>query len=283
MSDFLNEVLANTAADAISWIAILILVGVISLSRYMRQRLRFRRILNLDETRNVVRIYFSSLFIEPGTVKDLDGNVTRFGGPAISAYEFRTVTEIDRWLSPLIRKSTIFEFLLDLAPDRFQVKPVQVEYLPSPHILAELNIQNSTTLFVGGPLHNLGTKLYYDENATIMRVENWNSSVKVVRGKHVGKTFGLKRRVTEAQKETWQHPDYDYSVLERVWDEERNATVLIVAGTGSNGTRAALHYLINSDISTYRDSDFAICFECPSWLKDRQGFLKGNVVFRIPL
>jgi hypothetical protein len=101
---------------------------------------------------------------------------------------------------------------------------------------------------------------------TYMQSDDWRLCVKITKGQHAGEVLGPNIEKEEIEKEDFKHPGIDLAVLERLYDRERNATIFIASGTGTNGTAAAVFYLIRHWERLYREykeDHFAVCLECP--------------------
>ena len=291
MFEILVDVLVNLGSDLLVWMMVFLIIIIFPLSRRRGERQSLLKFLHLSSEKTEVRVFFTSFAVEPGAITDLTGEKTLWEGMAMDAGEFQAVRIIDRWLYPLVVHSGFYEYLYShLAPSRFQVPHIQIEYGPSPHQDKNLNLSDCTVLLVGGPLHNLGTKLYFDSNMTYMKSYDWGISVEVTKGKHAGLVLGPNYTREEMLRDGFQHPNIDLAVLEKLHDQERNSTVFIASGTGTYGTMAAVHYLINNWqrlMKRHREDPFAVCLECPSehWFADQvdsAAYLSPKVLLEVP-
>ena len=79
--------------------------------------------------------------------------------------------------------------------------------------------------------------------------------------------------------------EYEVAKLQRINDSQRNAVVFLAEGIGTNGTLAAVHYLISHWErlwSQYGEGSFAICIECPSRETSKTGYLIPSVLVELP-
>lgn len=298
MLDYLKDILTNLAADLLGWVIVFLFICLFTVSRRIRERRRLLRFLGLSPQKTQLRIYLSSYLLAAGEVVDLAGEPTMWRGLFLSGQEFQIIPSIDRWLSPLAKPSTFFDYLLDyLTPSRFRPAQIQVEYSPSPRSTENLKLNNCTVVLIGGPLHNFATRLYYGENKAYMQSDDWTISVRVTKGRGTGRVMGPNVSRETHMRDEFEHPGIDMVVLEKLWDEERNSMVFIASGTGSNGVKAAMHYLITNWVKLqerHGENPFSICLECPRpYLKpdvshwasdqiDQSGYLDANVLLELP-
>lgn len=274
MFQYFTQILINLVSNLISWLLVFFLLFLIFVSRFWWKRRKLLDFMGCKTVQPIIRVYLSSFLLKPGVVTDLEGSHTFWGGLTLSAGEFQLVAQIDRFLSKVTRHLNIFDYLFDyLIPSTFRIPMVEIKYLPSPHSVEDLNLSDCTVILVGGPLHNLGTKLYYDQHMTFMRSDDWRLCVEVTKGKHAGRVLGPNVSKESLLQEDFKHPGVDVAALEKLYDKERNTTVFIASGTGTNGTASAIHYLIRyweKLYNKYEENPFAICLECP-----RKSFATG--------
>jgi len=267
MPEYLIAILLNLVSSLLSWLIVFTALFLFYVLHLIRRRRNLLNFLGINPQNLRIRVYFSSFLLNPGTVEDLENKKTLWGGLAISAGEFQIIPDIDKWLSILARRSNFFEYFFDyLSPKKFRTPFVQIEYLPSPRSYEDLKLINCTLILIGGPLHNLGTKLYYDQNLVFMRTNDWRIAVEVIRGKLAGRVLGPNINPNDHSQSDFKHPGIDMAVLERQYDKERNSTIFLASGTGTNGTRAAICYLIShwEELNKrHKDTAFSICLECP--------------------
>jgi hypothetical protein len=267
MPGYLIAILLNLISNLLSWLIVFTALFLFYVLHLVRRRRNLLNFLGIYPQNLQIRVYFSSFLLNPGTVDDLEKKKTLWGGLAISAGEFQIIPDIDKWLSILARRSNFFEYLFDyLSPKKLRTPYVQIEYLPSPHMNEDLKLNNCTLILIGGPLHNLGTKLYYDQNLVFMRSSDWRIAVEVIKGKQAGRILGPNLSPNDLSQGDFKHPGIDMAILERQYDKERNSTIFLASGTGTNGTMAAICYLIShwKELNKrHKNTPFSICLECP--------------------
>lgn len=287
MLNYPQAISASLVANLIGWIAVFLIVGVLYVSRHARQRRSLLEFLGITPKTRQLRVYLSSFELTSGSVISLEGKPTLWSGiVGVSAEEFRIIPSIEKWVLPLTSQSTLFEYLRQkLSPSRIRPITIQVEYLASPRAVEDLDLSNCTALFIGGPLHNLGTKLYSSENRTVMQTDDERICVHVLKGRLAGHTLGPNIEAGSGHRPGFKHPGIDMAILEKVWDEERKCTVFIAAGTGTNGTLTAVHYFITQweELERrYGNTPFSICLECPRRAEKPMGYLDRKVVLELP-
>ena len=276
MNVYLTGILINLISNVISWTLVFLIGFSIYISKRIVEQRRLLKFLNLKSNHNI-RVYLSSFFLESGSFFDLSNQPTMWSGYALSAGEFLTVRDIDKWLLVLTKKPDIIDYLFEkIVPLRLQIPKITVDYLPSPESFDGVFSENSTLFFVGGPLHNIGTKQYCDEeHRTCMRSLDWKMGVEIRTGKKAGEVLGDNISQEDFFKRAGNNTK-DWGVLEKLTDPERNSTIFIASGVSINGTRAAVRYLVTHwrEIqSCYKELPFAICLECTHADQDPEGYL----------
>lgn len=282
---YILDLLVNLVSDLTAWMIVIIFAGILYVTRTMTKKRRLVDFLNLSAEKAEFRVYFSSFLIEPDTISDLDNQKAMWRGLTGSTEEFLAVRDIEKWLSPLTTPSTLADYLFSqLMIAKFRLPTICVDYLPSPRDVERLKLTNCTVLCIGGPLHNMSTRLYTSQNLTSMVSLDWNIAVRIAKGKNAGRIFGTNIRREEFIENFGKH-QVALAVLEKIEDVERNSVIFIASGTSINGTRAAVNYLTTHWEKMHRQrgkSAFAICLECPHDSVDPAGYFNSTVLFELP-
>jgi hypothetical protein len=285
MLNYAINIFINLFSDLLGWLIVLSVASILLITRTILKRRKLLRFLGLSTERPTFRVYFSSFDLKPGAISDLDGQPTMWRGLAVSAEEYLAIRDIENWISLLSHDSTFTESLYTyLTPQKYRTPQIRIEYLPSPRSYEDLKLTNCTALLIGGPLHNIGTKLYTSENMTTMVSLDWDLAVRVTKGKLAGRVLGPNITRNQFVAEFGKH-QIDVAVLEKLEDVERHSTIFIASGAAINGTRAAINHLINNwekIDQRHEQHDFSICLECPHDSVDPSGYLNSILLLELP-
>lgn len=262
MENFWLGVTGNIIANLVFWLVGGLIVWLLLQVGRRRAMFRFFGMKNLGE----YVIYLSSYYIEKGTIKDRNGVPRGHEGRAIPEYEFQSIPTLNSILSPASIRNVpdILRGLIDsvwtrsLPTIRFELSPNKIQNPPS-----------SSALCVGGPKFNAVTQYYLDTNRGFFRhykddkIGRWR--IEINQGINVHKIIGG----------DFAKDEVDVGYIQRFTDIETGATIILLAGLGVNGTRAAACYLAKNwrylD-KKFAKKDFAIAFRCPDIKRDPMGY-----------
>lgn len=267
---FLVDVGANIVADLIIVFGA-VLLGWLLISR---RRHKLHNFFGITSSQPLL-VYLSSLPVEPNTIKDRHGNVTRHQGTVISNYEFQTIPRLTSLLlsSPL---DNVPEFLSRIMGNLSLERKPTIQFVPSPFDDDSIKFQNM--LCIGGTLFNAVTDYYLRTGQPYLNLirdpdnrSRW--ALSVVRG---GQTGELIRPPNETE---------GLGMIQKLVDSEYKVSVFILAGSNVNGTRASVEYLIRNWShlqKVYGNDAFAIAISCPHFRNDPDGYLSITELKRFP-
>ena len=132
---------------------------------------------------------------------------------------------------------------------------------------------------VGGPKFNTATAYFMKtENPFLCHYKDDSAGrwrVAINRGQRKGEIIG-----GDLCKDA-----VDIGYVQRVRNSQTRTVIIIAAGLGVNGTRAAVHYLVEhwkELLRHYGDSDFAVVFQCPDVSKDKDGYKSTIKLLELP-
>lgn len=270
--DILTNVIANLISDLVLWLIILF-IGF-SLIKEIIHYGHLRRFFGLTGKQDDLLIYLSSLPVAKDGLINRYGYKHSFDQLTLAAVEVAIIP----WLSILFASDPLQKLprkIQSFFSRYWAFRLVQLEHRPSP--LLEEQIEHVPMLIIGGPYFNSAAK-YYQENGTshlrfnpIIDYEDKSEwiSVEVTKGESKGTVF--------TTSET-----YDLGLLERFTDDRTGATIVLVAGARTNGTKAAVHYLVHhwKDLrDKFGVKDFAICLRCYGRSIDPNAYKNASVLF----
>lgn len=266
MDAFLSDIFTNILANIIFWVLGGVIIGIL-LGRRRRKLFRF---FGIAKNRPIT-VYLTSLPIARGSVIDSYGVPSRYQGLALHGSEFQVIPQITSlFMSNLFQNiPDIFSGLVD---NLWLLRKPVIDILLSPKKQEE--IRRSSSICVGGPKFNLTTEYYLRTgNPFIIMVRDQDAwIVKVARGSR--------------SDEVLSAPDHwDIGVVLKLIDLEQSSTIFIVGGTGSNGTRAAVEYLVlNWEIlyRSYKQAEFGIGLRCPNREIDPEGYKRPEILIKLP-
>lgn len=273
METFCTGVLENIVANILFWVVgglglwLIILTG---------RRRALRNFFGFKQTDKYV-IYLSSYTIERHTVKDRNGVLRGHEGIAIPEYEFQTIPILSSVISNAgkLIVPDLFKGLID----KFWIQSLPViRFEPSPKVLNDPPA--SSLISVGGPKFNAVTDYYLRTRGGVFftqykdeNLQRWR--IVINSGNRKGEIIGADFQKTEV----------DIGYIQRFVDSETNATVILLAGLGVNGTRAAANYLATNWLRLHRRygiKDFGVAIKCPDFNKDPEGYQQITVLTCLP-
>lgn len=279
MDTFVTGLLSSLSANLITTVILLTIALLYALTRGKRRE-KLLSFLGLSPECNRLIICtssYSAYSINPVTEERLE-HKTR---SAMSVNEFSIFPALDRWISPLTKHSTFWEYLIHhKMPSLFRFIHINVKYIPSPSKTEKFTLSNCTLILIGGPVFNQGTMLYYSQNMCSMQLQTLKKkiAVQIIKGKRAGDILGTNIDFDEYEVSGKK----DIAIIEKIHDKERNINVIIAAGATSQGTKAAIYHLINNWAtlySHYKANSFAICLECNNDKIDPNGFLDSTILY----
>jgi hypothetical protein len=191
--------------------------------------------------------------------------------PQYSADEFAVVSAIEsletQYLKEELEKSRLHKLIpeYDLREKLLRTDPIKVNIsvCPEPNAYEEM-LGNGTSIFVGGPRANLGTYYYlygYGGKAGIMRPGRSE--------KNIVECINLQDKID-------CDAEYNLGIIQRHRLDDTGKTIVYLAGTGANGTAAAIAYLRQSWLKLLDkyEGNFALTIKVPGG-KVRQEDFKG--------
>ena len=271
METFLTGVFANIIANILFWV-----VGGLGLIILAGRRHALKNFFGLSKS-DEYTIYLSSYTIEKHTVKDRNGVSRGHEGIAIPEYEFQTIPILSSVISNASKSiiPDLFRGLIDL----FWIRSLpMIRFVPSPKLLNDT--PTSSLLSVGGPKFNAVTDYYLRTRGGVFFTQYKDEQLKRYRivinsGNRKGEIIGA----------DFQKSEFDIGYIQRFVDSETNATVILLAGLGVNGTRAAANYLATNWLKLHRRygiKDFGVAIKCPDFHKDPEGYRHFTVLTCLP-
>jgi hypothetical protein len=224
-----------------------------------------------------VLVYLSSMSIADKGLVDRSGIKRAFTQLTIPVAEIEITTWVTNFFTaePLNR---IPSSLQDLFGRYWAFRPIKVNLLPSP--LSESELEFKQMIVVGGPMFNSAAKYYQDKGLSYFRFNvaddyedksKW-TTLEITRGKDKDLIFKTSEEV-------------DIAIVEKILDDEHHNTAFLIAGARTNGTKAALYFLLNhwdELLRKYGEKGFSICLQCPGRLIDAEGYRKGVIKYYSP-
>lgn len=271
-NDFFSSILASIIANLL-WLLIGLIIGFISLIKIQKRNDFFG-----IKTRSNLRVYLPNLMIENNTILDRNKKLRKFGGAAIPVNSFEIMT----YISWLFKPSLIEKISYGLTA-KF-IGEALIIYCESPpeninNIKEIIDIDDNKSislLCIGGPVFNSVTSYYIERYSSYFKlIEESNSN---------DNGYQWVIQSTYGEKKTFKpEDDEDYGLLLRLKPSERNVsdTVIIAAGIGRNGTRAAGNFLLENWEQlwdTYKDKEFGICLKCKNYRVKTDGYKDSKVI-----
>lgn len=278
---FVWDVLANLLANLVSWVIFGGFVMLIASRRLLQRHAKLFLFFGLSGDNPTVHIFVSTINVKPGGATMIGGEEwPSFEHPTISAREFIVLPRLER-----VFRSPIVDKLPDFMKDwpgfrRFRLSRIDVVFAPSP--TQESELPRGSLLFIGSRLVNIGTRYYEDNRYTILGYDFERHELVVERGGQHGERINAGSETVQIHG--GQRPAYDLAVIERLIDEQRERTVFIVSGTGSNGVMAATLYLVDHWEELYEEhrnnlfGAFAVALRCPNRRESETGYQNPEVV-----
>jgi hypothetical protein len=214
-----------------------------------------------------LNIYISTLFIvspSSGTVTH-QGQVINFTGPVIPEYEFKMIPIF----SSLFNLITTGDSLVSALVNRWILGDVDINYPNAPQSLNAIQFCNF--ICVGGPAANSLTDYYVNQRKiTELGFNSENKGIEIKKGENAGKIIGA------------DGEQFDYGILEKVYDKQNGNIIFVAAGLGFAGTMAAANYLVRewkTLAKNYGDACFTICLKTPWHYLNSEGFKTAEVIF----
>lgn len=282
MDDFWLNVLVNLVANLVTWLILILIAGIGLMVQARSRRAALFRFFGINPLNPSIIAYLTTVVVQPGGAKRVDGDISQiWEGPAISANSLRDILTVPGIFISSTDKLPAFIRKL-LSTRHLSFEPITVDFRTSPSQASE--IASGPILCLTGPGYNLATKYYLETGSSYIEFTRDHQFL-IKRGGLTGKSItpsGGKVPTGDGKLERFAH---DLALVSRLTDGENRRKVAIAAGTGSNGTRAAIEYLANHwqvlD-KEYKNDDFAVILECPNRRKDAQGYKLAKVVQLLP-
>jgi hypothetical protein len=282
MDEFWLNVLVDLVANLITWVILVLIAGFGLLIHARSRRASLFRFFGMDPVKPSISAYLTTVVVQPGGAKRVDGDVSQiWEGAAISANSLRDIVIIPSIFNSFTDKLPILIRRV-LSTKRLSFEPITVDFRTSPPQVSE--IAPGPILCLTGPGYNLATKYHLETGPSYIDFTR-DHQFRIKRGGLTGNIImpsGGKIPAGDGNVERFAH---DLALVSRLNDTENHRKVVIAAGTGSNGTRASVEYLVNHwrDLDKkYGSDDFAIILECPNRRKDIQGYKLAKVVQILP-
>ena len=264
--DIIVAVAINIISNLIFWAGGGLFLGIV-LSQKRRKLFNFFGI----HYSTPIIIYLTSLPSRQNTILDKDGIPSRYQGFVPHGSEFQVIPEITTLFTSntFQRIPDIFSGLID---GFWLLSQPILEFKLSP--IREEEIDKKGCICIGGPKFNLATQYYLrTSNPFIKIVKDENEWCLLI---SIGRRAGEKFLCVN---------DYDLAVLLKMKDPETSSTIFVAGGTGSNGTRAAVRYLImywRDLYRTYGYAEFGVGLKCFNREKDSLAYKQPEVLIKLP-
>ena len=272
---FWRSVLIELTASLIAGLAIAGVGALLAAVFFLSRRGRLLKFFGITSAAGnpSVRIYLSLVsVIKHGAMKADGSRTSVYEGGAVVVDEFLELDTITSLLGPHAMLKLIPPALLHHLQRR-SMNFAHIEVVTRPCPIDPNRLQGDVLIFIGGPEFNAGTLHYLKRKATLMRFLPEKAGIEITRGKSAG------------QRIYPQGEGMNTAMIERLTSREEGRRVFILAGTGSNGTRAAMRYLRENWErlhKEYGEENFAICIQCASRRQDPNGFLRWDVLRVVP-
>lgn len=275
MTEFWWSVLTGVTASLIGWLIILglaaLIAGVFILSRCGRL-VRFFGVSSILNN-PVLRIYMSLVYVREGGAVYADGTeASIYQGGTVVADEFLELDTLKKLFKPPALFNLIPPALLKVL-NKCNMSFTRIQAVTRPCPLEAQEIEGSALILVGGPEFNSGTRFYLGRGDTYLRFLPKKAGVEISGGRGAGQKIypqgeGMNTAI----------------VMKKRYPDERR-TVFFLAGSGANGTRAAMRYIAENWeklYKQYKDGDFGICIQCESRRQNPQGYLSWDILRIVP-
>ncbi len=277
MTNAWYDILVNLFSDLISWLLVIFISLAVFGKYYLGHNRRLRKFFDLAGENDQLLVYLSSFPVADKGLVDRSGLKRAFTQLTVPVAEI----EIAAWVTNFFTAEPLNKIpssLQDLFGNYWAFRPLHVNLLPSP--LNEHQLEFKQMIIIGGPMFNSATKYYQDKELSYFKFNvaddyedksKW-TNLEITRGKDKGLIFKTSEEI-------------DIGIVEKILDDEHNNTVFIVAGVRTNGTKAALHFLLNQWdelLKKYDDKSFSICIQCPGRLIDTEGYRKAVIKYQSP-
>lgn len=212
---------------------------------------RLRQFLGIGRDNRLV-VYLSRLEIDPSGLMDLYGQAPDQTALGLNLGEFHETKALVHLVSrrPDFFCPSNFAGFVDTS---FQVSRPDLEFFAAPPAMSDwMELEPCATICLGSPRYNRATAIYLED-------------------RRLG--FDFRRR--DAQL------GYDVGCLAKFTTQREQRTVILAAGLGVNGTRAAIRYLLQQwDVlaKKHGDRDFHVILVCPNEVNDPLGFEWATVL-----
>ncbi len=275
MADFWFNVLAEIVASLIQWLVIISLSAIAAAIYVLSRRGRFLRFFGISSILEnpTVRIYMSVVYVREGGAMSVDGSVARiYQGATVVVDEFLELDTLTSLFKPPTMFSLIPPALLKVL-ERWSMNFTQVQVIPRPCPLDPNELQGGVLILIGGPQFNAGTLCYLERGGVYLQFLPNKAGVKIVRGR------------SARQKVTPQGEGMNTAIIQKQTYPDEGRIVFFLAGTGANGTRAAIRYLKENWerlYKRYKEDDFGICIQCESRRQNSKGYQQFDVLRIVP-
>lgn len=253
-----------------------ILVTFIGIAIYRWSKLRkLVRLLGIDNEARRVVLYLSSLFVPKGCALDFRGQARSYEGITIPTEEFSAGVALARLLriDPFENLPPILRRPLEKRFSFF--KPVQIDVNASPMREADIDFSTHSIITLGSHGYNIVSDYCSRHSLAQLAITGNGTEIRIVQGKHSGEVI------------TTPSPQHDIAMLEKVVDQSRsNTTIVVAAGLGVIGTMGAANYLLanwQKLESQYGQREFALVLQFgPIGGEPLAEVLRGTVVRTLP-
>ena len=206
-------------------------------------------------------------------LEDSQSQQEPFNSPQYFADEFAVVSAIEvleaQYLKEELEKSRLHKLIpkQDLREKLLRTDPIKVNIsvCPEPNAYEEM-LDNGTAIFVGGPRANLGTYYYlygYGNKAGLLRPGRLS--------KNVVECINFQNKIDCDAK-------HNLGIIQRHRLDDTGRTVIYLAGTGANGTAAAIACLRQSWLKLLDEyeGNFALIIKVPGGKVRQEDFKEYN-------
>ncbi|MGC2424206.1 MAG: hypothetical protein WA666_07645 [Nitrospirota bacterium] len=279
MDNFWANVLTNVVANWINLSIVAIISIFLLFYINLSKRKKLFKLLGLyrrSEIKPNIEIYVSTIRVLKNGALFSDGTrAVNFESITVGAAEVFELTTLEKIFEPGILKYVPTQIKNKLIKWNIAFTEINPDFQPSPTDLSQ--IKNNNIILLGGPDFNAATRAYLNKNEAIMRF-----LPKATRSKPYVEILcgNSKGQVVSPHKEKM-----DLAIIQKQTMKEDDRVILILAGNGSNGTRAAIKYFAKhweELYKRYQERDFSLCLQCEERELNPQGYESWNVIRTIP-
>jgi hypothetical protein len=292
MNAFWIDVLSNLVANGLTLLATTLVTFTLLLSLRVSRRAKLLRFLGLDNpaTPPKVTVYLSNVQVQKGGALHADNSKAEtFQANTVMAGEFLDI--------PLLQK-LFDEGALVYIPDGIRRRlekrhrgfaRIEVSFEPSPCPFDLSKVASACVILIGGIEFNAATAYFLKKGEVFMvlerEVEHMRSIVKISKGESAGQIILPQDSSSRAEGLRYVKESIDLGIVQKQLVDNGSRTVFFASGTGLNGTRASLRYLVSNWRALQKrfgDREFAICLQCTRRRVNHRGYEQAEAIRTTP-